>query len=393
MKKIIFGTGKLAKKVSEQIGEVAYYLDNNKDKHGKMFLGKEVKLPQEILNEKSAYQIIIASSFFEEIKKQLLEMGLIQSKDFINSEEIIVESTEEFNVNLIKNIDTKIDNTNILIAKTLIEKNNKREYIKKLFDLEFKVFSQWGEDGIIQYLINKVDIPNKVFVEFGVEDYTESNTRFLLINNNWSGTVIEMDEQKVKVIKNDEIYYKYDLTAVNSFITKENINELIFNSGVCGDIGLLSVDIDGNDYWIWNEIDVINPRIVICEYNNLLSLTEAVTVPYKSDFYRTNEHYSNLYYGANLLAMAKLAKEKGYKFVGTNMVGTNAFFVREDVGENLPEANIDEYNVYSKIRESRNENGQLTYLKGTDRIREIEGLPVYVLEKGEIGKIKYERSE
>ena len=97
---------------------------------------------------------------------------------------------------------------------------NKNRSIQSLDEVEFQVFSQRGEDGIIQYLISKIDIPNKIFVEFGVENYTESNTRFLLINNNWAGLVIDGSKENVRFIKNDFIYWKYDLTALLFFYYK-----------------------------------------------------------------------------------------------------------------------------------------------------------------------------
>ena len=135
-------------------------------------------------------------------------------------------------------------------GKLLSHINNQKEMVKSLEEVEFQVFSQRGEDGILQYIINKIEIPNRIFVEFGVENYTESNTRFLLMNNNWSGLVIDGSKANIDFIKNDFIYWKYDITAVESFIDKDNINSLIKNYTSVKDIGLLSVDIDGNDYWV-----------------------------------------------------------------------------------------------------------------------------------------------
>lgn len=111
----------------------------------------------------------------------------------------------------------------LLNGKILSELNNNKQKIKSLDEVEFQVFSQRGEDGIIQYIINKIEIPNKIFIEFGVETYNESNTRFLLMNNNWSGLVIDGDFKNIKYIKEDFIYWKYDITAIQSFITRDNI--------------------------------------------------------------------------------------------------------------------------------------------------------------------------
>src|SRR5687768_6497737 len=155
--------------------------------------------------------------------------------------------------------------TRILLGRMFAEMNNQKERIKNIQDVEFKVFSQWGDDGIIQYLIHKVPITNKVFVEFGVENYTEANTRFLLMNNNWKGLIMDGSKEHMSSVQKDNLYWQYDLTAMPHFITRENINQLLTEYGIVGNIGLLHIDIDGNDYYVWDTIDVIQPDIVIVE--------------------------------------------------------------------------------------------------------------------------------
>ena len=130
----------------------------------------------------------------------------------------------------------------------------------------------FDEDGIIQYLINNLAIQNKTFVEFGVEIFEESNTRFLLMNDNWQGMVLDACEADIRYIQQDKIYWQYDLQAKCTWITRENINSLLMASGFGEDLGLLSVDIDGNDYWIWEAIESVRPLIVVVEYNSLLGL-------------------------------------------------------------------------------------------------------------------------
>lgn len=187
-----------------------------------------------------------------------------------------------------------------------------------------------GDDGIIQYLINYLEIENKIFVEFGVEDYLESNTRFLLINDNWSGLVIDGSKINIAKIKKDEIYWKHDLKVKSAFITAENINQLIEEEGIKGQIGLLHIDIDGNDYWVWKALEVVVPKIMIVEYNSKFGCEKAITIPYKEDFVWTKAHYSNLYFGASILAFCDLADEKGYSFIGSNSAGNNAYFVKNE---------------------------------------------------------------
>ena len=175
---------------------------------------------------------------------------------------------------------------------------------------EFRVSSQWGEDGILQHLLRHVPISRKVFVEFGVENYTESNTRFLMTNNQWSGLVIDGSVNNIEFIKRDNIYWRHDLKAVQGFITKENINDLLRSNGITGEIGLLSVDIDGNDYWVWDAIDVITPSFVVVEYNSRFGPDRAVTIPYQSDFRRAYAPGRGIYYGASLAALTNVGRKR-----------------------------------------------------------------------------------
>ncbi|MDF5725944.1 MAG: hypothetical protein PUP91_36955, partial [Rhizonema sp. PD37] len=252
---------------------------------------------------------------------------------------------------------------------------------KSITDNEFRVYSQWGEDGIIQFLLRHIQIPRKVFVEFGVQNYTESNTRFLLVNNNWAGLLIEANEADVNYIKQDPIYWQYNLKVVNYFITKDNINSILLENGITGEIGLLSVDIDGNDYWIWEKIDVIKPAIVITEYNFRFGKEESVSVPYNEHFVRAKAHYSTIYYGVSLKALFFLAKQKGYAFVGCNSAGNNAFFVRQDLKPDcIKELTVEEGYVAGMFRESRDENNNLLYLSHLEEHRLISSLPLVEVE-------------
>ncbi len=262
--------------------------------------------------------------------------------------------------------------------ETVIKKKDK---IASLEEVEFQVFSQFGEDGIIQWIINQIQVKSKIFVEFGVEDYFESNTRFLLNNNNWSGLVIDSDKEKIDRLRNSRYFWKFDLTAIDAFITKDNINDLIKNKGkVEGEIGILSVDIDGNDYWVLNALNVIDPQIVICEYNNVFGSEKRVTVPYHECFDRMSAHYSNLYFGASLLSFRYMLENKGYIYLGTNSAGNNAFFVKKT---DFPIDKIPfrrENFVTAKFRESRDKDGKLNYLNGFERLNEIKHLPLIDLE-------------
>lgn len=245
-----------------------------------------------------------------------------------------------------------------------------------LRDAEFKVFSQFGDDGIIQFLIYRVQPSVDAFVEFGVENYVESNTRFLLLHNNWRGLVIDGSADHIAYVKNDPICWQHDLTAVHSFITVENINQILSENGFTGRIGLLSVDIDGNDYWVWQAITVVEADIVVAEYNSLFGAERAITVPYKPDFGRMTAHYSGLYFGASLAALCELGNEKGYAFVGCNQAGNNAYFVRKDRLGSLKALSVAEGFVAARFREARNQRGELTFASQGERLKEITGLTV-----------------
>lgn len=250
-----------------------------------------------------------------------------------------------------------------------------------IIDCEFQVYSQWGEDGIIQLILQHTEIKRKVFIEFGVENYTESNTRFLLVNNNWSGLVIDGSKENIQHIKNDPIYWKHNLKAVHSFVTQDNINQIFRDNGIVGDIGLLSIDIDGNDYWIWDAINVVNPAIVIIEYNHRFGKENAVTIPYQEDFVRSQAHHSMIYYGASLKSINLIAQRKGYAFVGCCSSGVNAFFVRQELKPDfIPEITIDQGYIAGKFRESRDFTGQLSYLSSTEEQELLKSLPLIKVE-------------
>ncbi|RKR85675.1 hypothetical protein BDD43_5946 [Mucilaginibacter gracilis] len=292
---------------------------------------------------------------------------------------------QKLNALAIENNSHKILPANILAR---LNKANEQQIIQNIQLAEFKVYSQWGDDGIIQFLVDYLDISQKTFIEFGVQNYTEANTRFLLINNNWTGLIMDGSEENINYVKKDDIYWQFELTAIPVFITTENINSLITQNGFSGEVGILHIDIDGNDYWVWKEIDTINPVIVIVEYNSIYGPDNTWTTPYQADFYRTAAHHSNLYFGASLAALCDLAEEKGYHFIGSNSHGNNGYFVRKDKIKDLRTMNAQEGYVLSKFRESRDENGDLTYISGTDRLKAISGMDIYNTRTNELEKIK-----
>jgi hypothetical protein len=252
---------------------------------------------------------------------------------------------------------------------------------------EFQVYSQWGDDGIIEFLVNYLNIDDKRFVEFGVENYQECNTRFLLINENWTGLIMDGSAENISQVKNEGIYWKYNLTAIAEFINAENINDILSRHGFTGNIGLLHIDIDGNDYWVWNAIEVASPVIMILEYNSVFGPDNPWTISYQPDFIRSRAHYSNLYYGSSLLSLCDLAEKKGYAFIGCNSNGNNAYFVRKDKVKDLKQLTASGGYVLSKFSESRDQSGNLTFLRSDDRLQLLKGLPIYNTRTNRIEKI------
>jgi hypothetical protein len=191
----------------------------------------------------------------------------------------------------------------------------------------FKIFSQGDEDGIIQEIFRRIGTTDRRFIEFGVEDGAESNTRLLLMLG-WKGLWLDGSAENVRRMNQRA----EGASTAALFITAENIDGVL--GGWAGgtpeapaEIDLLSIDIDGNDYWVWRAIRSLNPRVVITEYNASYPPPIEFVVPY--DPQRTWD--GSNYFGASLASMAKLGEEKGYGLVGCNLTGVNAFFVRNDL--------------------------------------------------------------
>jgi len=199
----------------------------------------------------------------------------------------------------------------------------------RLLKFGYKVYSQNDEDGIISEIFNRIGTKNKTFVEFGVEDGLECNTLYLTLSG-WKGLWMDGSINHIKSInkKFDFLLENGQLRVVQAMINAENINSLI-KDNIEGDIDLLSIDIDQNDYWVWKAIDVISPRVVVAEYNATIRPPVAVTVKYDPDARWNGSNY----FGASLSALEKLGSEKGYALVGCSFSGSNSFFVRNDLLE------------------------------------------------------------
>lgn len=412
MKYIICGAGQYLDSISyyrfDDKTEIVGIYDNDPEKwHGKkkitiLFSKKDSQIfdiePFSNINVSEDLKVLIMAVNSRELKSLLIDMGLeseqlvdvsqllikgdLNACGFINKRDLRSIKENQFYKRNISEIKNQLEMLRIAVGRLEthyedpIEKNN------------VKVFSQWNEDGIIQYIIRNIDVSRKTFVEFGVENYTECNTRFLLVNNNWNGLVIDGSDENINYIKKDDIYWRYNLKADCRFITAENINEIMESNGIVGKIGLLSVDIDGNDYWVWKAIDAIEPDIVVCEYNSLFGLDLKVTTPYQKDFIRSNYDYSNIVYGASISALVELGKEKGYCLVAGNSAGNNLFFVKSELcNERVFEINKEEAYRIAQFREARDKHGNLTFADFDERAKAVKNAKVFDLSSSSLKEL------
>lgn len=251
---------------------------------------------------------------------------------------------------------------------------------------EFRVYSQFGDDGIIQYLINYLQLNNgggKNFIEFGVGDFFESNSHFLLVNNGWNGYVMDGSIDNIKRIVRSSIYWRYNINAKQAFIDMTNINSLLFESGF-KKADVFHLDLDGNDYWILDAIDLklFDPEILILEYNAIFGAIKAFAIPYDAKFYRMNAHYSGKYFGASLQALNDLAARKGFYFIGCNSAGNNAYFLAARHQSTIPRVSVESGFQGARFRESRNINGELSYLDPSLEPDLLKGLNVCDVRSG-----------
>jgi hypothetical protein len=190
----------------------------------------------------------------------------------------------------------------------------KNQAIQDIKRFERRVYSQNGEDGIIQIIFDKIGVTNKYFVEFGVQDASECNCRYLRDKKGWEGLWMDAGEYQHPYIKKE-------------FINAENVNDLFDKYKVPKEFDVLSIDIDFNDYWVWKAIKGYSPRVLIMEYNSSYPPSFAGTVKYDAQRYWDGTNY----FGASLMALVKISAEKGYTLIGCDSMGVNAFFVRNDL--------------------------------------------------------------
>lgn len=226
-------------------------------------------------------------------------------------------------------------------------KNPKYTSNKYLNKYEFQAFSQNGEDGIIEEIFRRIGTTNKYFVEFGVENGTETNSTYLL-HQNWQGLWIDAGtENRISIEKSfKNLLAEKKLKFKQSFITAENIEDLFKEADVPTELDLLSIDIDSNDYYVWDAIKNYNPRVVILEYNSIFR----PGVEFIRKYDPTAVWDKTSYFGASLESYCKLAAKKGYKLIACGFIGANAFFVKNELAEQFFEGPFTPANFYEPPR-------------------------------------------
>ncbi|ANW95193.1 hypothetical protein AXE80_02350 [Wenyingzhuangia fucanilytica] len=229
----------------------------------------------------------------------------------------------------------------------------KKKELPSVSETGYRVFSQFEEDGKLLFVFSVIGMKNKTFVEIGSDDGVNSNSANLYFNFAWRGLFIDGNSNSIK--RGERFFNKYPHSWFYkpkfkcTKVTRENVNELIHEAGFQGEIGLLSIDIDGNDYWVWDAIDTISPEVVIIETHVEFGLNDIV-VPYDPNYFYPGKH--PVYHGASPVAMNKLANKKGYRLVGANELGFNFIFVKNGLADDmLPEVTVESLLTHPSVQE------------------------------------------
>ena len=227
--------------------------------------------------------------------------------------------------------------TQILLTMKYQEMLRRGDPLPSFEDVGFRAFSQANDDGILLFLFSLLGTTNKQAVEMCVEQGIECNTANLILNHGWRGLLFDGDDAKLRAGRRFYARHRstwlWPPTLAQAWITADGVNDLVRGHGVEGEIDLLSVDIDGMDYWVWRALTVVRPRVVVVEYQTAWGPEAAVTVPYDPQFDRFRQDPD--YWGASLAAFVSLGREKGYRLVGCNEFAVNAFFLRDDLGQEI----------------------------------------------------------
>ncbi len=291
---------------------------------------------------------------------------------------------ESFNFRLLE-LERKVGQAQMLSARA-----GRHTYVD-LWDAEVQVMSQWGEDGILDYLCDIAGVTKPRILEIGAGNFSECNSKFLVSNRNASAYLVDINEELTENVNKSSLKWKTHLFSDISWVTPSNVEEICrrAESALGGDIDVLSLDLDGNDYWVLKEIPLSTFRVIVLEYNPLFGHKFAVAVPRDDLFSRTQKHYSNLYWGASIKAYVDHLSENNFVFVGTNRAMNNAFFLHKTTSVNFPlklPSDLSKY-VDWRVRESRDFTGAKSFLSKEESLLLISSLRVDNLETGEAFRV------
>lgn len=286
----------------------------------------------------------------------------------------------------------RLDEQKFIEANVFFE--NRSQYYDKVKDLDevnFKVFSQNGEDGIIDFILYKLNIKIPKFIEIGVGDFSECNTRFIYKKNHPKGLIIDIIKNFSKKVSLVEETWKGGLITIEKQIDSTNINQVLSENNFDNNIDLLSIDIDGVDYWILKELPKSLSKILIAEYNPYFGDKFHLTVPDIKGFNRTNYHYSELCFGCSLPALIQLMEEKNMTFIGSNLFRNNAFFIDNKYAKKFNLNKIDKNNLMkftnARFLESKDKNNKKNFLHRDKILKEIQDCEVIDLQQNKKIKI------
>ena len=250
------------------------------------------------------------------------------------------------------------DNVDALVRHTFL--NGALTGAQALLARRFRGLSQHEEDGITVALFDRIGATTHRFVEIGA-GVNGGNSGFLARECGWTGLMIEAHPERAATLQRR---FAPVVSVVSSMVTRENVNTLVETHGYSGDVDLLSIDIDGMDYWVWDTLTACRPRLVIVEYNPFLGPHRSVAIPYDPQFDRHRfDVPRDAYYGASLPAFVKLGASKGYRLVLVEPRGVNAFFVRDDLAPDIPALRVDGASIAPEAVADFGPGGIFTHLE------------------------------
>jgi hypothetical protein len=270
----------------------------------------------------------------------------------------------------------------------ILAQRSARNSFRYLWDAEVSVYSQWGEDGILDFLCDFLNLSKPRAVEFGAGNFRECNTRFLAEYRSASVVAIDCHEDLVSSVQSMPVNWRTTVIPRQEWITPTNAPTLLSEAQTSlGGVDIVSLDIDGNDYWVAESLPLEGVSVIVVEYNPLFGPIYPVTIPRDDNFDRTRAHFSWLYWGASLRAFVNLLSERGFSFMGSNRAGSNAFFVRSCHIDSYPLELPSTGNLMCftdwRARESRDRSGNLDFLSGNDRVAVMGELPLINVTTGE----------